>query len=270
MRQAGEVLRVEVLEDPNTGRSKGCALVEFADPLGAHNAIANLQDLEVDGRPIWLREDREEGRKTPTTGKEPASLTQSPTKAASGNAKGRRVYVGNLSFNVTWQELKDVMRQAGNVIRVDILEDQETGRSKGCAIVEFARPEHAVNAIATFSDFVLDGRPIWLREDRGSNPPADLAGAGNVRLVTKDSAKDGSKPWTQVKVDNLPPGMTWHHLKDAFKQFGQVVRADVVVDHGSRAAGLVSFASPAEAVRAVEQADGAELNGVRAQVRLVQ
>lgn len=77
-----------------------------------------------------------------------------------------RVYVGNLSYNVTWMELKDLMRTAGRVLHVTILEDSITGRSRGCAVVEFGRPDDARRAITELTDTVLKGRKIFVREDR--------------------------------------------------------------------------------------------------------
>lgn len=50
-----------------------------------------------------------------------------------------KVFVSNLAYEVGWQDLKDHMRQAGNVLRVDVFVGND-GRSKGLAIVEFSRP----------------------------------------------------------------------------------------------------------------------------------
>ncbi len=50
--------------------------------------------------------------------------------------KGRRLFFSNLSFETTWKHVKDHMRQAGDVVRVDIFQDDK-GRSKGCGVVEF-------------------------------------------------------------------------------------------------------------------------------------
>ena len=77
----------------------------------------------------------------------------------------RRVFVGNLSWSTSWQDLKDHFRQAGNVIHASIMEERP-GRSKGCGIVEFESPEEAVAAIESLNDSELDGRPIQVREDR--------------------------------------------------------------------------------------------------------
>jgi hypothetical protein len=50
---------------------------------------------------------------------------------------GRRIYVGNLSWQTTWQELKDHFKQAGEVLYADVLTSGD-GRSRGCGVVEFA------------------------------------------------------------------------------------------------------------------------------------
>ncbi len=50
---------------------------------------------------------------------------------------GRRIYVGNLSWQTTWQDLKDHFKQAGEVLYADVLTSSD-GRSRGCGVVEFA------------------------------------------------------------------------------------------------------------------------------------
>lgn len=81
---------------------KGCGIVAFATEEGAQQAIATLNDTELGGRKIFVREDREAQPMAPVRPK-----------------RGFRVYVGNLSWNVKWQELKDHMKLAGNVIHAD-------------------------------------------------------------------------------------------------------------------------------------------------------
>jgi RNA recognition motif-containing protein len=50
--------------------------------------------------------------------------------------RGRRVFLSNLNWDTQWKYLKDHMRQAGDVVRVDIFTNEQ-GRSKGCGVVEF-------------------------------------------------------------------------------------------------------------------------------------
>ncbi|KAL3759723.1 hypothetical protein ACHAWU_008217 [Discostella pseudostelligera] len=92
-----------------------------------------------------------------------------------------RVYVGNLSWSTSWQDLKDHMREVGDVQYAKILQDRD-GRSKGCGIVEFTSPEGASDAIEKLTDSELKGRKIFVREDReegggGSRRGGAAAGA---------------------------------------------------------------------------------------------
>ncbi|KAK2803708.1 hypothetical protein FQN49_008867, partial [Arthroderma sp. PD_2] len=81
----------------------------------------------------------------------------------------RRVYVGNLSYDVKWHHLKDFMRQAGEVLFADVLL-LPNGMSKGCGIVEYATREQAQQAVATLSNQNLMGRLVYVREDREAEP----------------------------------------------------------------------------------------------------
>lgn len=59
--QAGNVKFVDLFQEPG-GRSKGCAIVEYETPQEAHTAIRELHDTELNGRMMFVREDREEVR----------------------------------------------------------------------------------------------------------------------------------------------------------------------------------------------------------------
>ena len=96
-------------------------------------------------------------------------------------APGTRVYVGNLSWDAQWQDLKDHMRgpnQDLNVLHADIM-SESNGRSKGCAIVEYASMEDAQRAIAELNDSTMMNRMIFVREDREGSAP--VGGGGGFR-----------------------------------------------------------------------------------------
>ena len=77
-----------------------------------------------------------------------------------------RVYVGNLAFSVGWQDLKDFFRNSlGAVGRVEII-SYPSGRSKGCAVVEFDGVEEAGRAINELNNAEIHGRKVFIREDR--------------------------------------------------------------------------------------------------------
>ena len=88
----------------------------------------------------------------------------------------RRVYVSNLAWRTTWQDLKDFMRAAGSVVFAKIME--AGGRSKGCAIVEYETPEEAAAAILNLHDKELHGRLLCVREDREDRDLVGTVGGG--------------------------------------------------------------------------------------------
>jgi len=66
------------------------------------------------------------------------------------------VFVGNLNFNTTKDQLSSAFSSAGQVVSVHVGTDRETGRSRGFAFVEFSSDEEAQKAITSFNDFELD------------------------------------------------------------------------------------------------------------------
>ncbi len=86
-----------------------------------------------------------------------------------------KLYVGNLSFRTTSEELKEAFSAAGTVESASVIEDRETGRSRGFAFVEMATPEEAAAAIEQFNGKDFDGRNLTVNE---AKPRADRGGRG--------------------------------------------------------------------------------------------
>jgi RNA recognition motif-containing protein len=82
-----------------------------------------------------------------------------------------KLYVGNLPFSTTAQQIQELLVQAGKVSSVDLVIDKLTGRSRGFAFVNMATPEDAQRAIEKFNGFELDGRALAINEAR---PPGGL------------------------------------------------------------------------------------------------
>ena len=169
-RQVGNVVYAEVMMEPgNERRSKGCGIVEFETPDEAARAILELHDSILEGRKILVREDREDyelKRRGPRPPRPPRH--HAPHGASQGAAvapgTGKRIFVSNLAWETSWQDLKDHFKQAGNVVYADVLRDGD--RSKGCGIVEFSSPEEATGAISNLNETELHGRRVIVREDR--------------------------------------------------------------------------------------------------------
>ncbi|TMA81621.1 MAG: RNA-binding protein [Deltaproteobacteria bacterium] len=82
-----------------------------------------------------------------------------------------KIFVGNLSFSTTEQELADLLSAAGRVARVHIGTDRETGRSRGFAFVEYGTEAEAADAIRRFDGHDLGGRRLRVN-DADDRPPA--------------------------------------------------------------------------------------------------
>ena len=85
---------------------------------------------------------------------------------------GTKLYVGNLSFRTTAEELRDAFASVGSVESASVIEDRDTGRSRGFAFVEMATAEEAAAAIEQFNGKDFGGRNLTVneakpREDRG-------------------------------------------------------------------------------------------------------
>jgi RNA recognition motif-containing protein len=86
-----------------------------------------------------------------------------------------KLYVGNLSFRVTSEDLQDYFAGAGEVQSANIVMDRETGRSRGFGFVEMANEDAANAAIAQFNGQEFDGRNMVVNEAR---PREDRGGGG--------------------------------------------------------------------------------------------
>lgn len=86
-----------------------------------------------------------------------------------------KLYVGNLSFRVTSEDLQEYFGAAGTVESANVVFDRETGRSRGFGFVEMATEEDANSAIAQFNGQEYEGRNIVVNEAR---PREDRGGRG--------------------------------------------------------------------------------------------
>ena len=85
------------------------------------------------------------------------------------------IYVGNLAFSVTEDELRSAFEEYGQVDSVNIIQDRETGRSRGFAFVEMTDAQHAKEAIEALNLQPISGRNVTVNEAR---PKKDRRGGG--------------------------------------------------------------------------------------------
>src|SRR5438132_14421370 len=95
-----------------------------------------------------------------------------------------KLYIGNLAFQTTSQELQELFAQAGTVESASVVEDRMTGRSRGFAFVEMSTKEEATAAIDQFNGKELGGRALKVneakpRENRAGGGGRGFGGGGN-------------------------------------------------------------------------------------------
>lgn len=91
---------------------------------------------------------------------------------------GKKIYVGNLSFNVDTNQLSDVFAEFGTVDTVNVITDRETGRSKGFAFVEMSTDNEARTAIEKLNGMELSGRAMNISEAKPQEPRTGGGGRG--------------------------------------------------------------------------------------------
>ena len=97
-----------------------------------------------------------------------------------------KLYVGNLSFQTSSEDLQQLFAQAGTVESATVVEDRDTGRSRGFGFVEMASKEDGEKAIQQFNGTDLNGRNLTVnearpREDRGNRGGGGRGGYGGNR-----------------------------------------------------------------------------------------
>lgn len=99
----------------------------------------------------------------------------------------KKLFVGNLSFNSSENELRGLFEQAGTVESATIITDKYSGRSKGFGFVEMSTMEEAQKAIDTLNGYELDGRKINVSEARPLGERKPREGRGNFHRRNFDN-----------------------------------------------------------------------------------
>ncbi|CAN6542396.1 hypothetical protein ACFX13_019625 [Malus domestica] len=152
--KAGKVRDVRLIMDRNSRRSKGVGYIEFYDAMSVPMAIALSGQLLL-GQPVMVKPSEAE-----------KNLVQSnATSGAAGvvgpyGAVDRKLYVGNLHFNMTETHLREIFEPFGPVELVQLPLDLETGQCKGFGFVQFAHLEHAKAAQSLNGKLEIAGRTI--------------------------------------------------------------------------------------------------------------
>jgi RNA recognition motif-containing protein len=93
---------------------------------------------------------------------------------------GRRLYIGNLPYKATDEELRELFSQAGAVANVQVMRDAATGRARGFGFIEMSTDEGAQKAVEQFHQYQMQGRALVVNEARPKGAGGDRSfGDGN-------------------------------------------------------------------------------------------
>jgi len=231
-----------------TGRSQGYGLVSFNSEEDANNAVAQLNELEYQGRNIVVREDRGTNVKAERKPRNTEPVTS-----------GLSLYVGNLSWSTSEEAIAQEFAQF-NATEVSLKFGRD-GRSRGYAIVSFETEAEAQAALEVMNGATIDERELKCRFDEG----AGLKYKKSPDVYTEPKSSTAAPPTPNtLYIGNLPWEVT---DDDLFKFFvdsnTNPVSAGVVYTRSGRSQGyaLVSFNSEEEAANAIEQVNEVEFQG---------
>ena len=100
-----------------------------------------------------------------------------------------KLYVGNMSYNTSEDDLRSLFAQAGTVTSVALIKDRTTGMSKGFAFVEMDSQAGAQKAISMFNEYTLGERQLAVSFAR----PREERGGGGFQKRNRDQKRGGGK-----------------------------------------------------------------------------
>jgi cold-inducible RNA-binding protein len=107
---------------------------------------------------------------------------------------GQKVFVGNMSFDTTREELQELFAQAGEITEVVVPTDRMSGRPRGFAFVTFASDEAAAAAIQKLDGHLLGGRNLRVNEASAERPQRSFGGGGGFSRPFGGGGGGGARP----------------------------------------------------------------------------
>ncbi|MBI4458884.1 MAG: RNA-binding protein [Acidobacteria bacterium] len=111
----------------------------------------------------------------------------------------KNLFVGNMSFQTTEDDLRTLFEPYGEITRIQVMTDRDTGRSRGFGFVELASDDEAAKAMAALNGKEVDGRALTVNEARPkperSGPRNGARGGG----FSRDSHAGTSRQWREPR-----------------------------------------------------------------------
>jgi nucleolin len=232
--QQGKVELISVPKDKLTGQPRGFAFVDMSSDEEVQAAVAAYDGNMFEGRVL---------RVTKSVPKEEVEK-KAPKKRAP--AAGGKIYVGNLPFDTTKEDLMAYYTEQGEVVEVYIPVNPATGTGRGYAFVTM-KEEDVEKAIEATNGIEFMGRPL----------------VANIPLPPGEKAQNPRSNRTKLYVGNLSFYTVVETLTELFEEFGTVIDCYLPEDPatgGSRGFGFVTMDKDS-AFGAIDELDGCELDG---------
>ena len=157
----GEVESTKIVVDKESGRPKGVGFCKFCDSSSAAKALADNDNLYLDGRPIAVSYSND---------KKGSAKVRKSKFQGDKNYAGEKfsIFIGNLSFKTNEDGIKNLFEDCGKIIDIRIAKNSD-GKPRGFAHVDFDSKKGMENALEK-SGYRLDGRE--LRIDKTTNQPS--------------------------------------------------------------------------------------------------
>jgi len=227
---AGPVLSIRVCRDMISRMSLGYAYVNFQQPADAERALDTMNFDVLKGKPIrimWSQRD--------------------PSLRRSGVGN---VFIKNLDKTIDNKAMYDTFSAFGNILSCKVATDPSNAESKGYGFVHFETEEAATSAIDKVNGMLLNGKKVYVgrfvpRKDR------------EMELGEK------ARKFTNVFIKNINDEYDEAKLTELFNKYGKISSVKVMKadDNKSKGFGFVSFESPEEAMAAVDELNGSDLDG---------
>jgi len=232
----GEVAKVDVPLSRETGKCRGFAFVAMTNSDDHEAAIEQLNTSEIAGRTVYVSESL------------PKDQVAEKKKKFQGRKKrdqGAKIYVGNLNFDTTAEDLKAAFEEFGDVMDCFLPVDYD-GNARGFGFIQMS-DEDSLKAIEGMNGVEFDGRTLNVNKSlpKGERPAA---------AAPKE---------TKLYVGNLSWGTEEGSPRELFGEYGSVIDCYIPTDRETGQHRGFAFVTmgPDDALRAADETDGYELDG---------
>lgn len=230
----GNIVSCKIATD-DLGMSKGFAYILFASKDSADAAISKMNGVLMNDRKVYVDYHMPKWERINKLEKMKANFTN--------------LYVKNIDFNVTEDELRHLFAQYGPITSLSLPMDSDK-RCRGFGFVNYESHQDAAKAVEELNDYELQTKKLYVsRAQKKYEREEELRQQHEVLRMERFSKYQG----TNLYVKFLGPQVTDEDLNNAFSEFGTITSAKVMTDDNgqSRGFGFVCFQNSDEAQRAI-------------------